>query len=275
MPQDRFRLDGLIALVSGAGSSASGWSNGKASSVLLARHGATVIAVDRDQAKAEETAALIHEEGFRAFAHAADATSPEDAATLAAQTRERYGRLDILVNNVGGSAPGDCLTMPRATWQAQLDLNLTSAFLMTQALLPLMLEQPQCAVVNIGSIAGRRYLGRDNIAYAAAKAGLVEFTHQTALRYAQQGLRCNIVVGGLLDTPLVSRIADQYGGGRLEAVRSARNAQIPIGRMGDAWDLAYAVLYLASPASSHVTATELIVDGGMSAATIPFRPDFH
>ncbi len=269
-PPDRFCLDGQVAVVTGAGSAYPGVSNGKATSLLLASRGAAILAVDRDLAKAEETVAQICDEGGTASALAADVTAPDGVAAIADAVAARHDRLDILINNVGGSAPGDALTMPLDAWQAQLDFNLTSAFLVTQALLPRLLAGGAGAIVNLGSIAARRYLGRDNIAYAAAKAGLVEMTRQTALRHASEGLRCNVVTIGLLDTPIVARIADQYGGGQLDAVRRARQAQIPLGRMGDAWDVAHAVLFLASPAASHVTGAELVVDGGMSCAAIPF-----
>jgi NAD(P)-dependent dehydrogenase (short-subunit alcohol dehydrogenase family) len=272
MIEDRFDLTTKVAVVTGAGSVGSGFGNGKATSVLLAQKGASVLAVDVSEDRAAETREIIRKNGGECTSLAADVTHPDGAALIAREVIARYGRADILVNNVGGSEPGDSHSMPADTWRRQLDFNLTSVFLVSQSMIPLLLKQPTSALVNLGSIAGLRYFGRDHIAYAAAKAGVVEFTRQTALRYAKEGLRCNTVIPGLLHTPLVeARLAGQYAGGNAAAIIQARNAQIPMGKAGDAWDVAYAVLYLVSAASGHVTGTEIVVDGGMSAATIPYQ----
>jgi NAD(P)-dependent dehydrogenase (short-subunit alcohol dehydrogenase family) len=274
MIEDRFNLAGKVAVVTGAGSIGTGFGNGKATSVLLAQRGASILAVDLLEDKAAETRDIIKGNGGACTSLAADVTHPDGAALIAREVVARYGKVDILVNNVGGSEPGDAHSMPLDRWRRQLDFNLTSVFLVSQAVIPLLIMQPTSALVNLGSIAGLRYFGRDHIAYAAAKAGVVEFTRQTALRYAKEGLRCNTVIPGLLHTPLVeARLAGQYAGGNVNAIVQARNAQIPMGKAGNAWDVAYAVLYLASPASGHVTGTEIVVDGGMSAATIPYRLD--
>jgi NAD(P)-dependent dehydrogenase (short-subunit alcohol dehydrogenase family) len=261
------RLDGKVAIVTGCGSFAPGWGNGKAIATLLARQGASVFGVDLDLAAAEETRRIVEGEGGRLQVAACDVTDGAQVQTVVDACVARFGRLDILVNNVGRSEPGDPVTMDEAVWRAQLELNLTSAFLTSKAALPLMAEQGGGAIVNIASVAGLRWVGKDQVAYAAAKAGLMQFTRVTAVAYAARGVRLNCVVPGLMFTPLVQRLADRYAGGDFEAMVAKRHAQVPMGRMGDAWDVAHAALYLASDEARYVTGTEIVVDGGLTAFT--------
>ena len=177
-----------------------------------------------------------------------------------------FRRIDILQNNVGGSAPGGPVEMSEEEWDAQIDLNLKGAFLTCKYVLPVMENQGYGVIVNVASVSGIRYLGRDMAAYYAAKAGLIQFTRVTAMGYVKKGIRCNCVLPGLMNTPLVAhRIAEQYGSGDVDEMVRRRNADCPMGKMGDAWDVAYASLYLASDEAKYVTATELVVDGGLSA----------
>ena len=156
--------------------------------------------------------------------------------------------------------------MSEQEWDDQLDFNLKSVFLTCKFILPVMAGNGRGAIVNVGSIAGLRDLGRDMAAYYAAKGGLIQFTRALAMRYAKQGIRANCVIPGLMHTPLVaSRIAAQYGSGDIADMVRHRDAACPTGKMGDAWDVAYASLYLASDEAKYVTATELVVDGGLSA----------
>jgi len=260
------RLQDKVALVVGAGSVAEGWGNGKAAAVLFAREGARVFAVDKVADAAAETAAIIASEGGAAVAHAADATDARAVAAMVDACLQAYGRIDILQNNVGGSAPGGPVEMSEGEWQAQFDFNLTSVFLACKYVLPVMERQGGGAIVNVSSIAGLRYLGRQMIAYQTAKAGLLQFSRAVALQYATKGIRSNCVVPGLMNTPLVThRIADQYGQGRVAETIAERDAMCPTGKMGDAWDVAYAALYLASDEARYVTATEIVVDGGLIA----------
>ncbi len=261
------RLDGKIALVTGCGSSAPGWGNGKAITTLLARQGATVMGVDRDLAAAEATRAVIAEEGNALHVAACDVTDKQAVAQTVADCVARFGRLDILVNNVGQSEPGTPASMEPEVWEQQLDLNLTSAFLTTRNALPVMEAQGSGSIVNVSSVAGMRWIGKDQVGYAAAKAGLIHFTKVTAVAYAKAGVRLNCVVPGLMNTPLLKRIADRYAGGEYEAMMARRHAQVPMGQMGDAWDIAHAVLFLASDEARYITGTEIVVDGGLTAST--------
>jgi NAD(P)-dependent dehydrogenase (short-subunit alcohol dehydrogenase family) len=262
-------LPGKTAIVTGAGSVGPGWGNGKATAVLLARQGAAVFAIDRDQAAADETRGLIEQAGGRCVAWRADMTVSDQVEAAVAECLKQFGRVDILVNNVGGSAPGDPVTMSEEVWDGQFDLNLKTAFLGCKHVLPAMVRQGAGAIVNISSIAGlRSNADRAHVAYSATKAGIIGFTRSTAMAYVKQGIRCNAVVPGIMHTPLVEhRLVRQLGANDAAALIERRHAQVPMGKMGDAWDVAHAVLFLASDEARHITATQLVVDGGVTAGS--------
>lgn len=261
------RLDGKIAFISGMGSVGEGWGNGRATAVLMARQGAVVFGTDVNLAAAEATVATIHGEGNKAAAVRCDMTDGEDVQAAVSACLARHGRIDILVNNVGGSAPGDPVAMEEEVWDAQMNLNLKTVFLACKHVLPVMQVQQKGVIVNIASVAGvRDQPGRQYIAYAASKAGVIRMSKAIAIDNAKKGIRCNTVVPGLMNTPLVTeRLARQIGGNDAEKLIAERNARVPIGRMGDGWDVAHAVLFLASDEAHYVTATEIVVDGGITA----------
>lgn len=262
------RLDGKVAIVTGAGSVGPGWGNGKATAVLLARQGAAVLAVDIHAEAVAETLSIIHSEGGNAQAHVADVTSPQDVSQTVAACIAAFGQLDILVNNVGGSFPGGAEGMAEADWEEQIALNLRSAFLGCKYALPHLKRRATSAIVNLSSIAALRMsAGRPHVAYSAAKYGVVAMSKSIAIENARAGVRCNTVVPGLMHTPLVeARLVRQLGSDSAEELIAKRNGQVPMGKMGDAWDVAHAVLFLASDEARHITGTEIIVDGGLSAA---------
>jgi NAD(P)-dependent dehydrogenase (short-subunit alcohol dehydrogenase family) len=262
-------LTGKVAFISGAGSVGEGWGNGKATAVLLARQGATIYGTDISLAAAEETKALIAAEGGTAHAAAVDMTKANEVEAAVADCLARFGRIDILVNNVGGSAPGDPVAMSEEVWDAQLDLNLKTAFLACKHVIPVMERQGGGAIVNLSSIAGVRVLpDRPHVAYTTTKLGILGFSRSIAVTYAKQQIRCNTVIPGLMHTPLVeTRLAKTIAGGDVAALIASRNAQVPTGKMGDAWDVAQAVLFLVSDEARYVTAAEIAVDGGLSAAS--------
>src|SRR5690606_11567655 len=159
------RLDGKVAIVTGAGSVGEGWGNGKATAVVLARQGARVLAIDNRAEAAQETVRIIQEEGGDAFAHVCDVTSSSQFGAAVAACIERYGRLDILVNNVGGSEPGGAESMPEEVWERQIDFNLRSAFVGCKLCLPHLKAQPRSAIVNLSSVAALRMMqGRTHVA---------------------------------------------------------------------------------------------------------------
>jgi NAD(P)-dependent dehydrogenase (short-subunit alcohol dehydrogenase family) len=259
------RLEGKIAIVTGAGCVGPGWGNGRATAFRFAQEGARVLAVDRDPARLEETLARVHEIGGAAEPFCCDVTETQGAAAMIDACVKAWGRVDVLVNNVGGSAPGGPVEMSEAVWDAQVDLNLKSVFLGCKHALPVMERQGAGAVVNIASTSGLRWTGAAQVAYAATKAGVIQFSRVVAVQYAGRGIRVNTVVPGQLHTPMVeARLARQRAGGDVDALLKQRQARIPLGFMGDGMDTANAALFLASDEARFVTGAELVVDGGMT-----------
>lgn len=269
-------LKGKVALITGAGSVGEGWGNGKATAVLMARQGAKVCGLDLSAESLASTTDVMEAEGLSQswLALACDMTSSSQVEASVTACLARFGSIDILVNNVGGSAPGDPVSMSEETWNQQLDLNLTTAFLGCKHVLPIMVRQFEergkgGAIVNIGSVGSMTFQlgGRVSAGYAASKAGLVAFGRSTAIAYVRKGIRVNTVIPGSMHTPLVEhRLVKQLGAENAEDLIAKRHAAVPMGRMGDAWDVAHAVLFLASDEASYITATQLVVDGGMTAA---------
>ena len=259
---------GKTVFVSGAGNVGHGIGNGKAIAIQMARRGAHVFAVDIVPEAVEQTVAMIAAEGHDAVSFIADATSSDAVRSAMAACADTFGGIDIVVNNVGGSAPGGAVEMAEADWDRQLAFNLTSVFLGCKHAIPHLLARGGGAIVNLSSIAGLRMsAARPHIAYSAAKQGVIGLSKSVALQYAGQGIRCNTVVPGLIDTPLVAaRLTQQLGATSLADLVAKRNAQVPMGRMGTCWDVANAVVFLASDEAAHITATELVVDGGIAAA---------
>ena len=265
-------MAGKVAIVSGAGSVGPGWGNGKATATLLACQGASVFLLDINDAAVAETKSIIEGEGGTCATHRCDMMVPADVAEMVQACVDRFKRIDILVNNVGGSAPGDPVSMSEEVWDRQIDFNLKTAFLGCKYAIPVMLEQGKGAIVNIASVAGLRNdfgSGRSHVGYSASKAGVIQLSRSVAGTYARKGIRVNTVIPGLMHTPLVeTRLAKTVAGNDVTALIAARNAAVPMGKMGDAWDVAHAVLFLASDEAKFITGTEIIVDGG-SAATMP------
>lgn len=268
-------LTGKVAFVAGAGSVGEGWGNGKATAVLMARQGAKVFGVDVSDSALYGTTAVMEQEGHKQWvARTCNMTDSESVKAAVEACLSHFGRIDILVNNVGGSAPGDPVAMTEEVWDAQMDLNLKTTFLGCKHVLPVMERQFATegkggAIVNVSSIGCMSFQvgGRVNAAYAASKAGVNAFGRSTAIAYVKKGIRVNTVVPGLMHTPLVEhRLVSQLGAADAQQLVAKRNASVPIGRMGDAWDVANAVLFLASDEARYITATELVVDGGMTAA---------
>jgi len=261
---------GKVAVVTGAGSVGPGWGNGRATATLLARQGASVFLIDINDDAVQETRSVIENEGGTCAVHRCDMMVSAEVAEMVQACLNRFKRIDVLVNNVGGSAPGDPVTMTEEVWDRQIAFNLKTAFLGCKYVLPVMLEQGSGAIVNIASVAGMRndfLSGRSHVGYSASKAGVIQLSRSVAGTYAKKGIRVNTVVPGLMHTPLVEfRLARSVGGNDAQKLIEARNAAVPMGHMGDGWDVAHAVLFLASDEARFVTATEIIVDGGSTAA---------
>jgi NAD(P)-dependent dehydrogenase (short-subunit alcohol dehydrogenase family) len=260
------RLEGKVALVTGAGSVGPGWGNGRAIAVRFAEEGALVFAVDRDHARIDETLDMVRRAGGTIDALEADVTSGDAVRELVAACVERHGRIDVLVNNVGGSAAGGPVEMSEEVFDRQVDHNLKSVFRMCKHVLPVMERAGGGVIVNVASVSGMRWTGAAQVAYAATKAGVIQLSRVVAVQYAKRGIRVNTVVPGQLHTPMVeARLAGQRAGGDLKALLEQRQSRIPLPFMGDGRDTANAALFLACDESRFVTATELLVDGGMLA----------
>lgn len=260
------RLKGKTAIVVGAGQTPGETiGNGRAMSILFAREGAEVLCVDRVAERAEETAAMIVAEGGKATAFTANVTKADDVAAMIEEAKVRLGRIDILVNNVGiGGGDGPAHRVEEAAFDRILSVNLKGMWLTIKAAIPAMREQGGGAIVNISSLAG--IAGGNQVAYEVSKAAVNRLTTSVAQSNAAKGVRCNAIMPGLMDTPMAVAGIAQASGQEQEAVRAARNARVPLGgKMGNAWDTAYAALFLASDEAGFITGAILPVDGGMGS----------
>jgi NAD(P)-dependent dehydrogenase (short-subunit alcohol dehydrogenase family) len=258
------RLTGKVALVTGAGSQGPGIGNGKATSILFAREGAKVVCVDQVIERAAETVATIESEGGTAVAVAADVTNRGDCEQMVGVAIEKYGRLDILHNNVGVGARQAIREVTEDEWDRVMRVNLKSIVFSTQAAIPHMEAVGGGSIINIASIAALA-ANYPTVAYKTTKAGMIAYTEQIACQNAEYGVRCNTILPGLMDTPMaVDTRARTWGKTRAE-VAAMRDAKVPLRRrMGTAWDVANAALFLASDEANFITGIALPVDGGSS-----------
>jgi len=199
----------------------------------------------------------------------ADVTDPRQVEALVRHCVSTFERIDILHNNVGIVEVGGCVEASEASWDRVMDVNVKSMFLTCKAVLPHMERQGRGAIVNISSVAAIRWLGVPYISYATTKAAILGFTQSIALEYARKGVRANCILPGLMNTPMIVKpLAGVYAHGDVDAMVATRAAQCPTGAMGDAWDVAYAALFLASDEARYVTGTQLVVDGGLSCKVV-------
>ncbi|MDO7836318.1 SDR family NAD(P)-dependent oxidoreductase [Sphingobium sp. HBC34] len=249
------RMEGRIALVTGAGSEGDEIGIGRAIALTLAREGARVTCLDIDLERAEATAAWICKEGGEAIGLAGDVSKPAECDAAVARTVETFGGLDTLINNVGISVPMTVEGFDLSMWQRTFDTNLLSAVLMSRAGAASLTESGRGSIVNISSIAGIVTFG--SLAYGTSKAALHQLTCELALMLGRRGIRVNTVAPGHMATPMVARLLP-------ETMRESRRKVAPLGVEGDAWDIARAVLFLASDDARFVTGVELPVDGGVT-----------
>ena len=226
-------LTGKVALVTGVGCISEGWGNGTTIATLFARQGAVVFGCDISLGAAEHTASQIRLESpsHEISVMYGDATSSASCREVVDACMAKHGRIDILVNNVGRSEPGGPAEMSEEVWDKQMDVNLKSVYLYCHLVLPIMEKQERGgSVVNISSISGLRYIGKPQVAYSTTKATIIQFTKVTAVIYALKKVRLNTVVPGLINTPLVKVMADQYAGGDYEGFCKKRDGQVPMGK---------------------------------------------
>lgn len=259
------RLTGKSALVIGAGTVDGGWGNGKACAAQFAREGARVVCVDLDRDLAEEAAAAIRGEGFDAIGLAANATKSDDMRTAVQATVDAFGQLDILLNNVGIVVRGGVVDLPEEDWDRAFDVNLKSAFLSMKHAIPAMAASGGGSIINISSISSLKYLNKPYVAYYTTKAAMNHMTRVTAAQYAPDQVRVNAILPGLMDTPMAKASAEKNWGAtpeKMEEYWTARKAQVPLGWLGNAFDIAKAAVFFASEDARWVTGQSLVVDGG-------------
>ncbi|CAN5187626.1 glucose 1-dehydrogenase [soil metagenome] len=257
-------LGGRVVFVAGGGSAGPGYSIGRASCITYARMGAKVCVVDRDRVSADETTTLIRDEGGLAETFVGDVADEADVPRLFGAAREHYGDIDVLHHNVGIGKTGGPLDTSLEDFDRAQSVNVRSLLLACKAVLPGMVERGRGSIITISSVAGQRYLGYPHLSYSVTKAALIQFTRMIAQQYASAGIRANTVVPGLIDTPrIVNSVAAMFSDDLQEAL-AKRARQVPMQRMGSAWEVAHACAFLASDASAYVTGTELVVDGGIT-----------
>lgn len=275
-------LKGKVAIVTGIGQMGdtgigqqdpSIWGNGAAIAKLLHDYGAKVFGCDLVLSAAEDTQRLITSSAFSFGTSGsidviqADVTSADSVKAMIDACIQKHGRIDILVNNVGRPAPGGIGDMDEATWDAQIAVNLKSVFLCSRLAIP-HLEATHGVVVNLGSVAGIGWTGKAQIGYATTKAAVIQFTRVAAVEFARKGVRFNCVSPGLVHTPLVSFIAQKFPPYDYDATIKQRDNQVPMGKMGRAWDVAEGVCWLCSEKSKFVTGHNLLVDGGQVSSLL-------
>ena len=258
MPERRPRLEGKVAIVTGAGSSGAGIGNGKATAVLFAREGAKVLLVDSTKARAEETQAMIQEENGVASVFQADVTSAEECGLMVEAAIDRYGRLDILDNNVGVSQRGTVVEVSEADWDRVMTINVKTMVLASKAAIPRMIETGGGAIINISSIAGLR--AHSSTPYSTSKAAVIGLTFSMAADHAKDNIRVNAIAPGLVYTPMVAPRMD-------EDLREHRKTSGPLATEGTGWDIGNAALFLASDEARWITGIVLPVDAGLLTVT--------
>jgi len=258
-----------VVLVVGAGLPVQGWSNGGAAAAAYAREGAQVVCADRDPDAAERCRSLIEGEGGSAIAVTADATDLGQMEMLASEIIDRFGRIDVLHNNVGSAVMGGPVDLSEVDYNRALDVNLGSVFRSCKAVLPAMRRAGKGAIVNVSSLASLRWTGYAYFAYSAAKAAVNQATVAIAMEYARDGIRANCVVPGAIETPMLGQaIAAAYASA--EEMRKVRLEMVPMGFNGQPQDVAEAALFLASDAARFITGVCLPVDGGQSCSARAF-----
>jgi NAD(P)-dependent dehydrogenase (short-subunit alcohol dehydrogenase family) len=265
---------GRVILITGIGQTISrkdSWGNGAATSRLLVANGAKVFGCDINLEAANFTRSRLIEEFGDGCCEvmSADVTKAENVQRLVEECLAKFGRIDGLVNNVGMSRKGGPAEMDEATWDQQVDVNLKSVYLCCNRVLPILEAQGHGVVINVSSVAGLRYIGKPQVAYAACKSAIIQFTKTTSVLYAAKGVRLNTVVPGLIHTPLVEKLAAEYAGGDYEGFVKTRNNQVPMKKMGTSFDVANAILFLMSDNAKYITGQELVVDGSFINSTGP------
>jgi len=258
------RLSGKVAIVTGAGSRADGIGNGRATAILLARHGARVTLVDTEAASVEATAKMIHAESGVCQVTGGDVSNEADCAAIVKKTVGAWGRLDILVNNVGIiGPPGNAVEVDMDAWDRAMAVNVKSMVLMSRHAVPEMKKTGAGSIINISSIVGLQG-GHPSLLYPTSKGAIVSLTRTMAAHHGRDGIRVNCIAPGSVHTPMV------YSRGMSDDIREARKNRSMLRTEGSGWDVGYGALFLASDESRWITGIVLPIDAGASAGTADF-----
>ena len=259
-------LAGKVVFMAGAGSSAPGWSIGKATCVTLAKQGAYIVALDSNFEAAKDACVEIERVGGRALPVQADVGDEGSVAEAVRLAIVEFGGIDIYIANAGIGKIGGLAETQRSDLVRIQQVNVESLLITSKLVVPEMIKRGGGAIVAVSSVAGIRYVGYPHLAYSVTKAALIQFARMIAQEYADQGIRANTVIPGLIDTPRIHKNVAQAFSSESDPkeVREKRSQQVPMRRMGTAWEVANAIAFLASDAASYITGTELIVDGGLT-----------
>ncbi|MBA2398574.1 MAG: SDR family oxidoreductase [Bradyrhizobium sp.] len=257
------RLKGKVAIITGAGQQkGESIGNGRAAAVLFAREGAKLVLANRSMDSLEGTRELLHKEGFDAECVTADISNEDDCAALVNTAVAKFGRIDILHNNVGiGGLDGDTARIDKNAWDHIFSVNLDGAMLISKHTLPVMRSQRSGSITHVSSVAA--IASSPLIAYKTSKAALHELVRWIAFENAPHNIRCNVLMLGMIDTPMAIEGFHQATGTPRDILRKQRDARVPMGRMGTAWETANVALFLASDEASYITGAVIPVDGGM------------
>jgi NAD(P)-dependent dehydrogenase (short-subunit alcohol dehydrogenase family) len=255
------RLENKVAIVTGAGSRAAGIGNGRAAAILFAREGAKVLVVDNNNVAAEETLAAIQKENGEGAVFVGDVTKAADCRAMVERAVSRWGRLDILDNNVGIEGKASVVSVTEEDWDRVMTVNVKSMMLTGKYAVPAMAASGGGSIINISSISALRPRGLTP--YSASKGAVIALTRAMAMDHAQDGVRVNCIAPGPVYTPMV------YSGGMTDEVRERRKRASPLGIEGTGWDIGYAALFLASEEARYITGVVLVVDGGVTVSSPP------
>ncbi len=266
LPARSEKLKGRVALILGAGTSASGVSIGKASSIAMACAGASVAALDFNLAAAQEVAQDIESTGAKAIAYRADVSNFDEMQSAIKRVMEDFGRIDIMQINAGIGRVGGPAETTLEDWDRIQKVNVESILIAAKLVAPIMVKQGSGSIIGVSSVAGMRYLGYPHLAYSVTKAAVTHFIKMLAQQYAGDGIRANTIVPGLIDTPRIQKnVAKVFDANAdMDNTRRARDRQVPMGRMGTPWEIASVATFLASDDASYITGTEIVVDGGLT-----------
>lgn len=257
------RLKGKVAVITGAGQTlGESIGNGRAAAILFAREGAKLVLANRSMASLDGTREFLRKEGYDAECVIADISNEDDCAALVSATVSKFGRIDILHNNVGiGSLDGDTTKIERSAWDNVFNVNLDGAMLISKHTLPTMRSQKSGSITHVSSVAA--IASSPLIAYKTSKAALHEFVRWLAFENAPHNIRCNVLMLGMIDTPMAIEGYHQATGTPRDTLRKERDARVPMGRMGTAWETAKVAVFLASEDASYLTGAVIPVDGGL------------